>query len=59
MNYMLCCLFNRTVERLTGVAAKELFKKPEDDLITILGEREGKRLYNELQVQTGAVTVGS
>ena len=45
------------MERLSGVGAKDLFKKQEDELVTMLGEDEGKRLYNELQVQTGAVTV--
>ena len=47
----------RTVERMSGVAAKELFKFQEDELVERLGEDEGKRLYNELQVQSGAMTV--
>ena len=51
--------FCRTVERLSGVAAKELFKLQEDELIERLGEDEGKRLYNELQVQSGAMTVSN
>eukprot|EP00112_Aurelia_sp_Birch-Aquarium-sp1_P024512 Seg780.2 transcript_id=Seg780.2/GoldUCD/mRNA.D3Y31 product="Epidermal growth factor receptor kinase substrate 8" protein_id=Seg780.2/GoldUCD/D3Y31 len=45
-----------TVERLSGTAAKELFKIPQSDLVTRLGEDEGNRLFNELQAQTGAMT---
>ena len=51
--------FHRTVERLSGVAAKELFKLQENELVERLGEDEGKRLYNELQVQSGAMTVSN
>ncbi len=51
-------MFFRTIERLKGTAAKELFKMPEEDLVTRLGEAEGKRLANELEAQIGAQTVG-
>ena len=47
----------RTIERMSGVAAKELFKFQENELVEKLGEDEGKRLFNELQVQSGAMTV--
>jgi len=45
-----------TIERMSGVAAKELFKFQENELVEKLGEDEGKRLFNELQVQSGAMT---
>lgn len=51
------CFLCSTVESLSGVAAKELFKYSEEELVEKLGEDEGKRLHNELQVQIGAMTV--
>eukprot|EP00794_Sanderia_malayensis_P017087 gene17087-18808_t len=45
-----------TIEKMEGVAAKELFKMSKEDLIERVGEEEGTRLAQELEVQIGANT---
>ena len=50
---------SRVIEKLQGTEAKKLFQMSREDLVDQLGEEEGAKLYDELQVQIGAQTVSN